>query len=558
MPKLFVPTKIEEISDAMQFVSDTLVKYRIRGKEKNRALLLAEETMVKLISNAPEDGEMRISIRRVYNTATITISAKGKSFDGDDFIAPIAGPDADAGHGSEDAIRSMLLRANAGRISYSHRGEYNFVKIGAGARERLFAIRTFVAFFAAIVVALILSWIISEPTRQRLIDDLLIPIETIFLNSLNLVTAPAVFFSLTTVVARMTSFSDPGRITLKIILGYLATSLISVLIGIVVFKGYDAFVGLDAVLRDAVSVIPNGVQSRSISETVVTFIPSNIIEPFLNTDSVQLLIIAILAGFALGKAETYSTFLSNLAGALDKFFSSVVEIISGFVPVATFFVTILSLFCFGWGALWAALEVFLMVMGGLLLLIAGLLVYVWLVGRLNPFIFIRKTWKATWSTFLGGSSLGAVPDTTRLCEKQLGVSPKLTAFSIPFGATSNLDGNCIYLTIAGLSLAKLCGVDIFGQGLFTIAFMVLVLSVGSPITPGSAILALTMLMTQMGVSLVVISIMIGLNALIEMLLAAFNTLDDIATTLVVAKQEKLLNKEIYYSKTPVKKKPVKV
>ncbi len=554
MPKIFLPTKIEEIDTAIEFISDTLKKYRIKGKEKNRALLLAEEAIVKLIANAQDGTQMQISVRRMYNTATITLSSKGDAFDGDDFMAPVTG--LGSGHGSEEAIRSMLLRANSGRIAYSRRGEYNFVKIGAGAKERLFAIRTFIAFFAAIVVATALSFVLSEQATEFIINNILIQVQDLFLKSLKLVTAPAVFFSLTTVVARMTSFSDPGRITLKIIIGYALTSLLSVFVGILVFRGYDSIVGLDAFFKGTVKATENIAQNTPITETIIGFIPGNIVEPFLNTDSVQLLVIAILAGFALGNVGAYSTFLGNLAGALDKFFSSIVEIVSNFVPIATFFVTLLSLFYFGWTSLWAAGKIFLMVMIGFALFVLGTLLYVLLIGHLNPIVFIRKTWKTVWSTFLGGSSLGAVTDTAKLCEKQLGVSPTLTAFSIPFGATSNLDGNCIYLTIAGLGLAKLCDVEIFGKGLITIVFMVLVLSIGSPITPGSAMLALTMLMTQMGVSLIALSIMLGLNALIEMLLAAFNTIDDIATTLVVAKQENLLDKDIYYDRAKAKKKKV--
>lgn len=546
MPKIFVPAKIEQIDTAIMFVDETLKKYKIKGKEKARGLLLAEEAMVKLITNAPEDGQMQVTIRRLYNTATITLSAKGDPFEGDDFLAPIDGL---GGHGSEEAIRSMLLRANEGRISYSRRGEYNFVKIGAGGKERLFAMRTFVAFFAAIIVALILSLFISEQAMQFMIDNILLPVEDVFLKSLQLVTAPAVFFSLTAVVARMTSFSDPGRITVKVIIGYVVSSIISVFVGIVVFKGYDTFFGIDAILRGTVTTGVNTVQDMPLIETITKAIPGNIVEPFLNTDSAQLMIIAIIAGFALGRVGTHSTFMSNLSAALDKFFSSVVEIVSNFVPTATFFVTVLSLFYFGWGSLWAALEILAMVFAGFIIVMCGTLSYVWVVGRVNPFIFLRKIWKNVWATFLAGSSLGSVSDNVRLCEKQLGVAPSIAAFSIPFGATSNLNGNCIYLTITGLSLAKLCDIDIFfGKGLVAIAIMVLILSVGSPITPGSAMLAITMLMAQMGVSLVVISVILGLNALIEMMLAAFNTIDDMATTVVVARTENLLDKEVYYSK----------
>lgn len=555
MPKIFLPTTLDQIEPAMEFVQTTLEKYHIQGKDKMRALLLTEEAMVKIITNAPEGEQMQVSIRRMYNTATITLSAKGEAFAGDDFIAPVT--ETGSGHGSEEAIRSMLLRANERHISYSRRGDFNFVKIGAGAKERLFAMRTFLAFFAAIIVAFFLGLILKEGMKTIIMEEILLPIEDIFLKSLQLVTAPAVFFSLTTVVARMTSFSDPGRITLKILLSYVASSIISVLVGVVVFRGYEAIIALDSLLHGSVLVSAGG-ESLSISDAIINFIPGNIIDPFLNTDSAQLLIIALLAGFALGRVGTYSTFLTNLAGALDKFFSSVVEIVSDFVPTATFFVTLLSIFYFGWSSLWASVIIFIMAISGFLVSLLLELLYVWIGGQLSPIVFLKKTWSTMWTTFLGGSSLGAVADTSRLCERKLGVSPSLTAFSIPFGATSNLNGNCIYLTIAGLSLAQLCGVDVLGKNMLTIAFMVLVLSVGSPITPGSAMLALTMLMTQMGVSLVVISLMLGLNALIEMLLAAFNTVNDIATTLVVAKHEHLFNEDTYYDHVAGEKKRVSI
>ena len=546
MPKIFLPAKIEETIPAKKFISNTLIKYHITGKEKTRAVLLAEEAMVKFIGTAPEDGEMQISIHRLYNTANITISAKGEAFDGDDFIAPVTG--LKSSHKSEEAIRSMLLRANANRISYSRRGEYNFVTIGAGAKERLLAVRTFFCFFSAIIVALLLNLFIDEAAKQSIVNNLLDPLKDIFLNSLKMVTAPAVFFSLTMVIARMTSFFDPGRITFKIIASYVTSSVTSVILGIAIFKGFDYISGFDLFLRDSFTQASGGWQNNPISETIVGFIPDNIVEPFLNTNSVQLLILAILAGFALGRVENHSTFLSNLAGALDKFFSSIVEIVINFVPVFTFFVTILSIFSFGWKALWAAVQILALVIIGLLITVCGTFFYILFIGRLNPVIFFKKSWKTMVSTFLGGSSLNAVPDNTHLCERQFGVPSTLTAFSIPFGATANLNGNCIYLAIAGLSLAKLCGVNISGNGLITIAFMVLVLSVGAPITPGSAMLALTLLMTQMGVSLAVISIMPGINALLEMLLAAFNTLDDLATTLVVAKNEHILDEDIYYDR----------
>ena len=112
----------------------------------------------------------------------------------------------------------------------------------------------------------------------------------------------------------------------------------------------------------------------------------------------------------------------------------------------------------------------------------------------------------------------------------------------------NLDGNCIYLTIAGLFLARLCGIELFGSDIISMVFAINILSIGAPITPGSALLCLFVLLTQMGVSLNIIILIMGVNFFIEMILAMANTMGDVAITLVVARSENLIDLEKYNKK----------
>ena len=144
--------------------------------------------------------------------------------------------------------------------------------------------------------------------------------------------------------------------------------------------------------------------------------------------------------------------------------------------------------------------------------------------------------------------MAAISKTIRTCKNSLGISPKVCSFSIPFGAIVNVDGNCIYLAVSGLFLARLCGVDIFGTNLIPIMFTVLILSLGAPIAPGTVNICLAVLLGQMGVSLSAISLIIGINGIAEMLLSASNVVGDVAVSLAVAKSENLLNTEVFNSK----------
>ena len=548
MPSLCISTQISEISVGMEFVEAVLKKYRIRGKALHHALLVTEESMVQLIEAAPEDGTLKISIKPWYNTATIRLSAPGAELKDNDLTFDLRTGDMD--HDSENAIRAMLLRAFADKQSYSRKGDYNYIKISAGMKERVFVLRTLVGFGLSIITALVLLLLLGDRAREALMTQLLVPIQQIFLNALQMVTAPAVFFSITTSVARYASFSDPGKVSLKIIINYAVTTVAAILIGLLVVNSFrlGAWSENISAILSAGAAGTGGAKESTLLNMIVNFVPNNIVAPFLNTNAAQLLVMAVLAGVALNRVGDYSKMLREIADALDRFFSGTLEIISAFIPTAIFFTTLLMMLYFGISSLLVALIIMGLTVLGFAIMLVIYISGITVIGRLNPIPFLRKYTPMMGSIFLAGSGIAAIPDNLRFCEKKLGISPKISNFSIPFGAIANLDGNCIYLTIAGLMLAHLCGTDILGKDIVTILFMVVVLSIGAPIAPGSVVLALTMLLNQLNVPLTVLSMMLGVNALLEMVLAACNTVCDVAATLVVAKSEGMLNEEIYRSK----------
>ena len=551
MPKILLPAELDEISKGTEFIETTLRKYRLKNKAVMEALLISEESMVRTIRKAKAGAQMQIAIRYHYGTADITISAAGAPFEEEDVQIDLSA--GDMGHDSEEMIRTILLRAFSDKMLYSRKGEYNFVKISIGERERVFLIRTLTAMTAGLIAAGLILLFASEQAEAVLAEQILIPIQTIYLNALQLVTAPTVFFCILTNISKYASFSDPGRVSRKIIVGYLFTSVIAVLIGLTVFDICQPLMSAEGLLIPYVGRELTSIHTgNTILEMIVNIVPTNIISPFFYTDATQLLFIALLGGIVLGGTGRYTKQLREAADALDSFFSGIAGIVSSLIPTATFFTTILSVIYFDFGAFTISAEVFALTALGLI----GMFLFYFLlvsISRLNPITFLRKYAPSVRSTFLGGSSIRAIPETMRVCEKKLGVSPMVYSFSIPFGAIGNMDGNCVYLTIVGLYMARLCGADFLGHEWLTIIFVVVVLSVGSPISSGSVMVAMTMLMNAMGASPVAISFIIGVNVLIEMMLTVCNTTGDVAITIAVARTEGLLNVDVYRAKDYQKK-----
>ena len=550
MAKLFVPAALDALGKGLDFIEDALTQYRLSHKEIQEALLLSEESMVRLINNAPDSEEMHISVKRHRGLCIIKISAPGPE------LSPESSTDSEfdldgseLGRDGEELIRSMLLRAYADKIHHIRKGRYNFVEITAGIPERVFAIRTIAALIAALVVGMLLNLFLPDG-GQRLLDTyILLPIENIFINCLKLVTGPMVFFSIISAFSQYTSFSDPGRVSLKVLAGYICTSIIAILVGWIVFRLIKpGMVGqLAAFASQAAALSPE--QQPSFLTTLVGIVPSNIIEPFFSMNTVQLVFLALLCGVAMGRAGEYSAALRRATDALYTLCNKATALLMGVIPIATFASTVSMLLNVGEKILLSLVEMVGAVLLGLALMVVVYCLMICLVGRLNPVLFLRKQATLMKDVFILGSSANAMPKTIRFCKNALGISSRVYSFSIPFGTLANLDGNCIYLTIAGLFLARMCGVELFSNDIVPLVFTIFVLSVGAPITPGSALLCLTVLLSQMGVSLPAVSIIFGVNAVMEMLQAVSNTTGDISVSLTVAKSEGLLDTAVYRSIT---------
>ena len=283
----------------------------------------------------------------------------------------------------------------------------------------------------------------------------------------------------------------------------------------------------------------------SILNMIVGIVPSNLVRPFLEADTLQIMFLAVLIGISVGMIGEYSSVLGELFEACNSLFLTMTTLIAGLMPVAVFCTMALVLVDIGAQSLLAVLgylgEILLTVM--LMIGFYGLLVLV--MARLDPITFFRKVRTGMINSFTLSSSSATIPTNLKICTDELGISPKLCNFSIPLGATVNMDGTCIYLATCAMFLARAYGVTVTGSMLVSMLMTIVLLSLGAPGVPGSGTICLGIVLQQIGVPIEALGLIMAITPILDRACTMNNVTGDMAGTLIVARSEGLMDVERY-------------
>lgn len=529
----------------MNFVEQFLTDCRIEKKALVKATLVVEEVLGSLRDH--QTGEdIHVSAHSLLGTVTIEISGKGEAFSLTENLKSAELPkteelDADI----QDVLRNILLRSLTDDLNYRHKNGVNYVRVTLIRSKHAFLWQTLGAMIAAILVGLILSAAAPASFNVALSSNLLSPIKTMYLNSLKMVVAPVVFFSIVACIVQFSDVSVLGRIGGKTMALYFCTTLISVGVGIGAFCLFQpGSASLAELAVDASSITSNTVDI-SIKDTIVGIIPSNFLSPFLESNMLQLIFLAVVCGIAAGSLGKYSEMLTDLFQACNDLFLKVTTLFIRVMPVAVFCSITSMILTMGTPSILTLLSMFVTFLFGLACMMAFYCLMMLVLARLNPLPFLRKYAPVMLQVFSMASSSASIPINMEACEKKLGISSRVFALSIPLGATLNMDGTCVHLAVFSLALAKIYGVPIGSSTLLSMVISIIVLSMGAPGIPGSGLICLSVLLTQMNVPVEAIGLVMGIDSLIGMFRCMSNCLGDVAVTAIVAKSEGQMDMEVY-------------
>ena len=529
----------------MAFVQKFLEDCGIEKKAKTKAVLVVEEALGSLMEHRGGE-DMRVSARSLLGTVTIELSVRGEPFSLTENMKSAELPKGgELDDGTQDVIRNLLLRAMTDDLKYRHRDGVNYVRVTLVKSKHAFLFATLGAMLAAVAVGLVLSAAAPASFNAALSANLLSPVKTMYLNALKMVVAPVVFFSIVSCIAQFSDLSALGRIGGKTLALYLCTTLIAVGVGIGTFylfqPGGTNLAGLEA---DASSITSKTV-NVSIRDTIVGIVPANFLSPFLESNMLQLIFLAVVCGVATGLIGKYSTMLTDFFQACNDLFLKITTLFIRVMPVAVFCSISSMILTLGTPSVLTLLGMFATFLFGLACMIAVYCLMMLALARLNPFPFLRKYAPVMAQVFSMASSNASIPINMEACEKKLGISGRVFSLSIPLGATLNMDGTCVHLAVFALALAKVYGVPIGGGMLLSMIVSIIVLSIGAPGIPGSGLICLSVLLTQMNVPVEAIGLVMGIDSLIGMFRCMSNCLGDVAVTSIVAKSEGQMDMEVY-------------
>lgn len=546
---LIIHNDRQEIEKALNYVEKELGRLRLNRRDIIKAMLMTEESLICIMDHAPEQAEISITFKKFLGSVSLNISAPGEVFDVTESSAVIGNLDLEGvGADMENAIRSLIFRSQTDIFRYKNRMHRNTIQIVVKKSERMQLYLTLGALALAIVLGCLFKVILPQTAQEALNTGLLSPVKTMFLNALKMIIGPVVFFSIVSCLSQFDSLRDLGKIGAKVMGMYLFTTLLAILVGLAVFAVIrPGNAALASLVTDAANetIKTAGSTNISIRDTIIGIVPSNFIKPFLETNMLQIIFMAILCGTAVGMIGDYSKPLRRFFEGCNMLFLKITTLIVQVIPLAVLCSMTSLVMMTGTDMLLTIMSF----MGTFILALAVMLgVYcllVFLIGRLNPVVLLKKHAPTMLTNFSLGSSNASMPFNISSC-RNMGISSKICAFSIPLGATVNMDGSCIYMMVAGLFLAKVFGITVDSSSLFSMIFSVLVLSVGAPGIPGSGLVCLSVLLVQLGVPAEALSLVMGIDSLLGMFRTAVNSTGDVAVSLIVARTENLLDIEKYY------------
>lgn len=540
-----VSKNLKELSDVIKQTEDILTSNRTTSRKRVLATLVMEESIVKLAEASHDDKPIRVSVRRFLRKTTINIMAKGEEID---FARILAGGNNDElldeyGVETGEAISNIILRANSQDIRYSHFKGINLVTILVAKNNNSSLVDTVSAIVLSVLLGTVLRLALPASAEVALAENLFSPLYRIFLNAVMMVMTPLVFFSLANCISGFSNLKELGRSGLKVFVCYLVTTMFAIGIsyGISALVHPGEGVVLDIYSGEAYA---GELPDVSILETLINIVPSNFVTPFSTAAMLQVLFLAMVIGIAAGTLGEYSDKIRSAIAAADALFSKITSYIIKFMPLAVFgsftsMILTTNMEAFKAVSSWA---IAILACVACMLLIYSFLL--WAIGGLNPLTFSRKYLKVPLAAFSTCSSSATMPASMECCHK-LGISPVIYKFSIPLGASINMDGTSIFFVVSTLFLAAGTGVIIpIGTTVSFIATVIL-LSMAAPGVPGAAIACLAMLLSIVGIPTECMAIIIGVTPLIEPFLTAINVVGDGVVTTLVAKSEKSLDLGVF-------------
>ncbi len=380
-------------------------------------------------------------------------------------------------------------------------------------------------------------------------DDLLVNgafylFGTGFIRAMQMLVVPLVFCSLICGTMSIGDTNTLGKVGIKTIGFYLITTAIAISIALSIGELINPGFGLD--MESIKMSTATAAQSTSVVDTFLNIVPKNPIGSLAEGNMLQIIFFAILIGIILAKLGDSVRNVANGFNQWNQIMMSMTLMVMKFAPIGVFCLVAKTFSEIGFDGFLPMIKYMLGVLFALA--VQCFIVYMIMLkifAKKSPIKFLKKFFPVMGFAFSTATSNATIPLSIETLSKKMGVSKKISSFTIPLGATINMDGTAIMQGVAVVFAAQAFGIDLSVMDYITVIFTATMASIGTAGVPGVGLITLSMVFASVGLPVEAIGIIMGIDRILDMTRTAVNITGDAVCTIIVAEQNGNLKSDVY-------------
>ena len=421
--------------------------------------------------------------------------------------------------------------------------------MGKTVKEKKIGLTTkiFIALIAGAIFGIILCYLVpSGHVRDDIVvEGILYVIGQGFIRLMKMLVVPLVFCSLVCGSMAIGDTKKLGTVGVRTLIFYLFTTALAITVALTVGNIIDPGVGLDmsAIKTNAADVAQ--MEATSLTDTLLNIIPDNPVNSLASGSMLQIIVFALIIGVILAKLGDRAETVSNFFGQFNDIMMEMTMMVMSLAPIGVFCLISRTFANIGFSAFLPLGKYMIGVL--LALAIQCLIVYLGLLKvftGLNPIKFIKNFFPVMSFAFSTATSNATIPLSIDTLAKKMGVSKKISSFTIPLGATINMDGTAIMQGVAVVFAAQAFGIHLTMTDYITVIGTATLASIGTAGVPSVGLVTLTMVFNSVGLPVEAIGLIMGIDRILDMTRTAVNITGDAVCTTIVAHQNKAIDRSV--------------
>ena len=408
--------------------------------------------------------------------------------------------------------------------------------------------QVFIGLFAGLILGIFLCYVVpdSHIKTDIIVEGILYVIGQGFIRLMKMLVVPLVFCS---IVCGSMSIGDTkklGAVGVRTLIFYLTTTALAVTVALSVGNLLNPGIGLDMSKIKSSADAVETMESTSLISTILNIIPDNPINSLASGNMLQIIVFALIVGLILAKIGDRAETVANFISQFNDIMMEMTMMVMAIAPVGVFCLVARTFANIGFSALVPLAKYMIAVLLALALQCLGVYqILLKIFTGLNPIRFLKKFFPVMAFAFSTATSNATIPLSIDTLDKKVGVSKKISSFTIPLGATINMDGTSIMQGVAVVFAAQAFGIHLDMMDYITVIGTATLASIGTAGVPSVGLVTLTMVFNSVGLPVEAIGLIMGIDRILDMVRTAVNITGDAVCTTIVAKQNNALDLEVF-------------